>query len=199
MGLDYKGFSGSVNNSDTFLIPRFSKRRSFRALLCILVATVLTIAYVHGRRAAYNVEESILRYLSLTSEEQLRLHNHRLAALEAGLRQCASFKHRPVSIADESRMNPRAVPNSRPVLIRNANLIDGDGSQKSGISILLFAGVIKEIGDNIEAPENAKVIDVGGRYVSPGLVDMVLFQSHASLSLAFSCRRQFSSGTFRRE
>ena len=49
--------------------------------------------------------------------------------------------------------------------------------QRGGYQFYLSAGVIKEIGDNIEAPENAKLIDVGGRYVSPGLVDMVLLRT----------------------
>jgi len=44
---------------------------------------------------------------------------------------------------------------------------------RRGLSILLDQGLIAEISDNMDTPEKAKVIDVGGRYVSPGLVDMV--------------------------
>jgi imidazolonepropionase-like amidohydrolase len=58
-------------------------------------------------------------------------------------------------------------------LIKNATLIDGDGSILSGRSLLLSEGTVKVIGDDITAPKNCKVIEVGGRYVSPGLVDMV--------------------------
>ena len=64
------------------------------------MAVVLAIAYTQSLSVTYNAEKSILRYLSLTSEEQYRLHDYRLAALEAGLKQCASIKQRPLSITN---------------------------------------------------------------------------------------------------
>jgi len=54
-------------------------------------------------------------------------------------------------------------------------LVDGDGTLTLGVSILLDEGVVKEIGEHIDHPKNAKVINVRGRYVTPGLVDMVCF------------------------
>lgn len=158
----------------TITMPRFSKRKSIRRfILAVFISTILFAISFHNRGVAYNVEESILRYLSLTSEEQARLHNHQLALLEAGLRQCANIKEKPISVSYAKRTNPRAVDTALSVLIKNATLIDGDGSVVPGRSILLSEGVIREIGANLGPPTSCKVIDAGGRYVSPGLVDMV--------------------------
>jgi hypothetical protein len=127
----------------------------------------------HQHRKAQDIEESVLRYLSLTTAEQVKLHDSRLASLQAGLKQCALLKETPVAEFDETRTNPRAVVSSQPILIRNATLIDGDGSVVESCSILLSNGIFTRIGHGVDIPEHAKVIDVGGRYVTPGLVDMV--------------------------
>jgi hypothetical protein len=166
-----KGFGDlSRRGNGSIPVPRFSR---FRRLILAILVVIVFLALFHDRSVASDVEENILRYLSLTSEEQVKLHNHQLAALQAGLAQCAAIKSQPVSSADANRRNPRAVQSAPPVLIKNATLIDGDGSILSGRSILLSEGIVKEIGDDITAPENCKVVEVGGRYVSPGLVDMV--------------------------
>lgn len=162
-----RGGNGSIP------VPRFSRLRRF--LLAVTVTAIVFLAFFREQPAANGVEETILRYLSLPSEEQVKLDNHRLVALQAGLAQCATIKAQPVSAADENRRNPRAVRSALPILIKNATLIDGDGSILSAHSILLSEGIVKEIGEDIKPPENCKVIQVQGRYVSPGLVDMVFF------------------------
>ena len=162
-----------VHNGGSIIL-RFPKSKSIRRfILAVLGTAILFIAYIHNKGVTYNVEESILRYLSLTNEEQARLHNHQLASLAAGLKQCANINQRPISISDEKRTNPRAVRSASPIVIKNATLIDGDGSILAGKSILLADGVIKQIGHDVDHPEEARIIDAGGRYVSPGLVDMV--------------------------
>src|SRR5277367_3876297 len=172
MFLREKGFGETARGgTGSIPVPRFSRFR--RLLLAIVVTAIVFLVFFHDPPVANDVEENILRYLSLSSEEQVKLHNHQLAALQAGLAQCAAIKAQPVSTADENRRNPRAVQSAPPIVIKNATLIDGDGSILSGRSILLFEGLVKEIGDDIKAPENCKIIEVGGRYVSPGLVDMV--------------------------
>ena len=52
-------------------------------------------------------------------------------------------------------------------------MIDGDGNIVEACSILLTDGIFSKIGHELDAPKHAKIIDVGGRYVTPGLVDMV--------------------------
>jgi hypothetical protein len=155
-------------------IPQLSRPRSIRRLIfAISVTAILFLVYLPTRRETFGIEETVLRYLSLSSEEQEKLHDSQLAILNAGLKQCAYIKEQPVTDFDAMRKNPRAVQGTPPILIRNATLIDGDGSVFTGYCILLSNGVISKIGPAIEAPENAKVLDVHGRYVSPGLVDMV--------------------------
>jgi hypothetical protein len=174
MSAKHKGFDGDlVAHNEGTRIPHFPKRKSIRKfILAVLVIAILSIAYTHNKGVTYNVEESILRYLSLTNEEQARLHNHQLASLVSGLKQCANINQRPISVTDEKRTNPRAVRKTSPLIIKNATLIDGDGSILAGKSILLAEGVIKQIGHDIDHPK-ARIIDAGGRYISPGLVDMV--------------------------
>ena len=161
----------SRGGSSSLAVPRVSKFR--RLLLAILVAIFIFFSLFRDQSATNEIEESILRYVSLSSEEQARLHNHQLAALRTGLEQCATIKAKPVSTTDVNRVNPRALQSAQPVLIKNATLIDGDGSILTGHSILLKDGVVKEVGLDVIGPENSKVIDVGGRYISPGLLDMV--------------------------
>ena len=174
MSAKHKGFDRDLTAHDgTRKIPLFPKRKSIRRLiLAVLITAFLVIACVRNRGDTSTVEESILRYLSLTNEEA-KLHNHSLESLAAGLRQCAIINQRPVSVNDEKRTNPRAVSSASPVVIKNATLMDGDGSLLTGMSILLSEGLIKEIGHDVGHPDDAKFIDACGRYISPGLVDMV--------------------------
>src|SRR5579859_693383 len=88
---------GFVSNLRAGTIPRVSGRRNIgRVLFVTSVILLLFFAWVHQPRRAQEIEESVLRYLSLTSEEQARLHDSRLASLQAGLEQCALLKDTPV-------------------------------------------------------------------------------------------------------
>ena len=55
-------------------------------------------------------------------------------------------------------------------LFKNGNLIDviEETTIENGC-VLVEDGLIKEIGKDIKAPEDAKVVDLGGKYVTPGL------------------------------
>ena len=142
-------------------------------LVAIVFSTLLFLASYRSIGIRYDVENKILRYLSLSTEEQTQWHNHQLETLRDGLRQCAWIAESPVSKADITRSNPRAISSAPPVIIQNASLVDGDGTLTYGVSILVDEGTVKEISQHIDPPANAKVINVRGRYVTPGLVDMV--------------------------
>lgn len=60
---------------------------------------------------------------------------------------------------------------SRPTLIRNAVIFTGTGRRIDGGSILLRDGKIAALGRDLAAPPDAVVLDVEGRYVTPGIVD----------------------------
>lgn len=58
-------------------------------------------------------------------------------------------------------------------LLRNVRLLDpASGLDESGASLLISDGKIVDYGRNITSPANAEVIDLDGRCVAPGLVDM---------------------------
>lgn len=98
-----------------------------------------------------------------------------------GMAQCQSFDSKPDRVVSTSRSNPRFVPGTLPTLIRNATLIDGDGSVFHGRNIYLEDGVVRSTDYHHAVPDNdAKylVVEAGGRFVSPGLVDL---HSHAGV------------------
>lgn len=69
-----------------------------------------------------------------------------------------------------------SAPTAPATLIRNATLLTATGPVVRGGSILLMNGRIAAIGASLPAPAGALVIDAGGRYVTPGLIDT---HSHA--------------------
>jgi len=60
---------------------------------------------------------------------------------------------------------------SKPTLITNVTILDGKGGRIEGGSILMEGGDIKAVGQSIEAPAGAEVIDGAGRWVTPGIID----------------------------
>lgn len=60
---------------------------------------------------------------------------------------------------------------STPTLITNATIIDGTGEASDANSLLMVDGRISAIGTNLDAGD-ATVLDVGGRYVTPGIIDI---------------------------
>jgi imidazolonepropionase-like amidohydrolase len=60
---------------------------------------------------------------------------------------------------------------SRPVVIRNANILTAAGPLIRNGAILLRNGKIAQVGATVEAPADALVIDAAGKYVTPGIID----------------------------
>ena len=59
----------------------------------------------------------------------------------------------------------------RAIVVRNARIVAPDGSVIEGGSILIKGDSIAAIGKGVKAPMLSKTIDVGGKTVTPGLVD----------------------------
>ena len=59
-----------------------------------------------------------------------------------------------------------------PVLLKNATLLTGTGTQLDNTSILLVDGKISALGREIDAPGSAVVIDASGKWITPGLIDV---------------------------
>jgi len=103
----------------------------------------------------------------------------RLAAVVAvaGLPACVApqEKSKPGAI----RINEDPYPSTYrpyggvPTLIRGATILDGEGGRIDNGSILLAGGKIEAVGGpDLGAPEGATIIDAGGRYVTPGIIDV---------------------------
>ncbi|MGI5183364.1 nuclear transport factor 2 family protein [Dactylosporangium sp. CA-152071] len=60
-----------------------------------------------------------------------------------------------------------------PLLLRRGTVVDTrDGSLRPGTDVLADGGVITAVGEGLDAPRGATVVDVSGRYVVPGYNDM---------------------------
>jgi imidazolonepropionase-like amidohydrolase len=60
---------------------------------------------------------------------------------------------------------------SRPVVIRNVNILTAAGPLLRNGAILLRDGKVAQIGATVNAPADAQVIDAAGKYVTPGIID----------------------------
>lgn len=68
------------------------------------------------------------------------------------------------------------------MLIKNCNLIsmaEGREKYEPGVDILIEGNKISEIGEGLEVPESAEVIDAGGKIVMPGLIN-----THAHIAMS---------------
>ena len=59
-----------------------------------------------------------------------------------------------------------------PILILHATVLTGTGARIDDGAILLANGRIAAVGPQVAAPPGARVIDAGGRWVTPGLIDV---------------------------
>ena len=66
------------------------------------------------------------------------------------------------------------------VLIRNVNILDGEGDLLRNTDILLSSGEIERIAVNIKEETNTIVVAGNGRWVTPGLIDLVHFPLDSS-------------------
>jgi len=71
------------------------------------------------------------------------------------------------------------------VLIKNVNIFDGKNEKLTeGMSVLIEGNKIAEIARSISAPDGAKVINAGGRTMTPGFIDMHYHIALASARIA---------------
>jgi dihydroorotase len=83
------------------------------------------------------------------------------------------------------------------MLLRGGHVIDPVNGLDGLADVLISDGKIAGVGSNLSAPATADVIDVSGRYVTPGLIDMHAhcFETHARSKLSLNpIVHTFSSG-----
>ena len=68
------------------------------------------------------------------------------------------------------------------IVILNARVFDGKGDHLSApATILIRSNLIEQIGEKVDVPPEATVIDAGGKTVMPGLIDMHWHSAYANL------------------
>lgn len=96
------------------------------------------------------------------------------AQLSDGLRQCAKNQQHP--FVDYSLASTRFSARDAKALVkvlRNATLINGDGSIHHEVDVEIQGDIITYVGKQRAASSaEAVIVDVSGRYLSPGLIDM---------------------------
>ncbi len=59
-----------------------------------------------------------------------------------------------------------------PTLVRNVTIFDGEGGRIDGGAVLFADGKVVAVGQTLDAPAGATVIDGQGKFVTPGIVDI---------------------------
>lgn len=94
------------------------------------------------------------------------------AATCLGLAACATASGTEETAETRAPFASTYVPRpSVPTLIRNATVFDGNGAELENADVLMSGGRIAAIGQNLQAPAGAEIIDATGRFVTPGIID----------------------------
>ena len=58
------------------------------------------------------------------------------------------------------------------VLIKDGRVLTGSGEELEGADILIKNNVFEQISDSIDVPEDARVINAEGKWITPGIIDI---------------------------
>ncbi len=92
------------------------------------------------------------------------------AALALGL--AATVDARITVLKDDPYPSTYQPITSSITLIRNATVLIGDGTRMDGADVLLRDGKVMRVGQGLDAPRDAVVVDAEGKWVTPGLIDV---------------------------
>jgi hypothetical protein len=121
------------------------------------------------------------RYVYQISPSEVKLSQFYLDRLEAGLQKCAEITTPPVRYpvtSAGSRINPRWNPftgQNETVVLKNVQLFDGETVLDKKVDIVFKKGIIESVdiaGKSVTFGGHAKVFDLEGKFVTPGLVDL---------------------------
>ncbi|RAL65034.1 hypothetical protein DID88_001142 [Monilinia fructigena] len=158
-----------TGNNDSNLIHRVTRIR-FPLSVILLIAAVLALQLIILPRYVYQV-----------SPASTKLSDHYISQIDSGLEKCLDLHSLPreYSLSDiTSRKNPRWDPISgqnQTTVLKNATLFDGKAFLGDFVDITLENGLIKSVSSATRSTNhdsNVQTIDLKGKYVTPGLVDM---------------------------
>ena len=82
-------------------------------------------------------------------------------------------EQRPLITVDKNPFPSTYVPlRSKPTVIKNVTLLDGLGGRIDDATLLMQDGKITALGQDVEVPEDAQVIDGAGKWLTPGIIDV---------------------------
>ena len=61
---------------------------------------------------------------------------------------------------------------SQPVLLQHATVLTGTGARLDDADVLLADGKVAAVGQGLQAPAGAQVVDATGKWVTPGIIDV---------------------------
>jgi imidazolonepropionase-like amidohydrolase len=93
-----------------------------------------------------------------------------------------------IAVFVSAATSPAAAQN---LVLTNANVIDvTDGRVQRGATVVIADGLIRSVtGDAAGAPAGTQVVDIGGRYIMPGMMD-----AHVHIASIDQARRALESG-----
>jgi imidazolonepropionase-like amidohydrolase len=88
-----------------------------------------------------------------------------------GVLICSALLTSPAALLADAPKSPAAAEASPIILIQNATILTVSHGNIEHGSILIKDGKIAEVGASVKAPKDAQVIDAGGQFVMPGIID----------------------------
>ncbi|KAF8851484.1 hypothetical protein BDZ45DRAFT_808264 [Acephala macrosclerotiorum] len=147
-------------------------RRQFRPKVSLSIITLILL--VLGLQLVV-----LPRYVYYISSSQEHLNTFQIAKLDGRLEQCRELKTPPIQYpvtTAGSRTNPRWNPvtgQNETIVLRNATLFDGETILSGRFDVVFKKGIIESVGLVGSASiVDARVMDLEGGFLTPGLVDM---------------------------
>ncbi|KAE8323836.1 hypothetical protein BDV39DRAFT_208502 [Aspergillus sergii] len=144
---------------------RLRRLRRWRRPLWALLLIAVFVALIQGESKV-----NIVPYPRDSTESDL---------FNEGINKCYESRSRSLKrVASESRVNHRWNPVSGQkgdIVIQNATLFDGESTRNGTFDIHFSSGVIRSVSPthlDHPIPEGAHIINVHGKFITPGLVDM---------------------------
>ncbi|MEO0818750.1 MAG: amidohydrolase [Pseudomonadota bacterium] len=100
-----------------------------------------------------------------------------IAGMALALAACGNSNSGPKDSGERVSFNKDPYPStykpapSGTLFITGGTILDGVGGMLESGSVIVTDGRVTAIGADLEAPEGAEVIDAGGRWVTPGIID----------------------------
>ncbi|CAG8574681.1 23878_t:CDS:10 [Dentiscutata erythropus] len=149
-------------------LPSILKLKKF-LLITSFIGAFITLFIFYDLRIAPYAPYKYNHFIGISEE-----------AYRNGVIKCNMIKSNKPNNEDTNirTSNPRFVPGTKTIVFKNGIILNGKGEKILG-DIILKNGLIHAIGQNLSDDNEAIVIDVKKKYITPGLVDM---HSHAAVT-----------------